>query len=132
MDACRLGEIHPTAIISEKAKIAKGVTIAANAIIYDNVELGDNVFIGPNSIIGEPLSVYYRDGDYVNPKLVIGPNSIIRSGAFLYAGSTIGESFQCGNSVMIREGTEIGRYCSVGTGSRHRRRLPYRSLCSIA
>ena len=56
MDACRLGEIHPTAIISEKAKIAKGVTIAANAIIYDNVELGDNVFIGPNSIIGEPLS----------------------------------------------------------------------------
>jgi UDP-3-O-[3-hydroxymyristoyl] glucosamine N-acyltransferase len=117
MDACRLGEIHPTAIISEKAKISKRVTVGANSIIYDNVEIGDNVFIGPNSIIGEPLSIYYRDGDYLNPKLVIGPNSIIRSGAFVYAGSTIGESFQCGNSVTIREATEIGRHCSVGTGS---------------
>jgi UDP-3-O-[3-hydroxymyristoyl] glucosamine N-acyltransferase len=117
MEACKLGEIHPTAIISGKAKISKGVTIGANTIIYDNVEIRDDVFIGPNSIIGEPLSSYYRDRDYQNPKLIIGANSIIRPGALLYAGSTIGEGFQCGNRVMIREGTEIGRHCSVGTSS---------------
>jgi UDP-3-O-[3-hydroxymyristoyl] glucosamine N-acyltransferase len=117
MEACKLGQIHPTAIISEKAEIPKRVTVGANAIVHDNVEIGDNVFIGPNSIIGEPLSSYYRDGDYLNPKLVIGSNSIIRSGAFVYAGSTIGESFQCGTGVTIREGTEMGQHCSVGTGS---------------
>jgi acetyltransferase-like isoleucine patch superfamily enzyme len=117
MEPCKLGQIHPIAIISEKAKISKSVTISANAIIHDNVEIGDNVFIGPNSVIGEPLSSYYRDRNYVNPKLVIGPNSIVRSGAFLYAGSTIGEGFQCGTSVTIREGARIGCHCSVGTSS---------------
>jgi UDP-3-O-[3-hydroxymyristoyl] glucosamine N-acyltransferase len=117
MEACKLGEIHPRALISQKAKISKRVTIGANVVVHDNVEIEDNVFIGPNSIIGEPVSDYYRDRNYENPKLVIGPDSILRSGAFLYAGSTIGESFQCGNGVTIREGTEIGSHCSVGTSS---------------
>jgi UDP-3-O-[3-hydroxymyristoyl] glucosamine N-acyltransferase len=115
MEGFKSGQIHPTAIISENAKISKTATVGANAIIYDNAVIGANVFIGPNSIIGEPVSSYYRDRNYENPKLVIGPNSIIRSGAFVYAGATIGERFQCGTSVTIREDTKIGSHCSVGT-----------------
>ena len=115
MEAAKLGHIHPTAIVSDRVKISTNVTIGANTIIYDNVKIRDNVFIGPNSIIGEPLVGYYRDPNYVNPELVIGSNAIIRPGAFIYAGSTMGEDFQCGTNVTIREGTEIGRNCSVGT-----------------
>lgn len=115
MKGFKIGEIHPTAIISDKAKIGSNVTIGANVIIYDNVEIGNNVIIGPNSIIGEPKAGYYKNNNYSNPGLIIGSGSIIRSGAIIYAGSTIGISFECGHRVTIREETKIGHHTRIGT-----------------
>jgi UDP-3-O-[3-hydroxymyristoyl] glucosamine N-acyltransferase len=117
MQGFQIGQIHPTAIISDKVKLSADVTIGANVIIYDNVEIEEKVFVGPNSILGEPLSGYYRDRDYENPQLLIGRGSILRAGAFLYAGSKIGEGFQCGTKVTIREGARLGHHCSVGSYS---------------
>jgi acetyltransferase-like isoleucine patch superfamily enzyme len=115
MKGMDIGKIHSTAIVSDKAKIGENVTIGVNVIIYDNVEIGDNVLIGPNSVIGEPLAAYYKDRDYSNPRLTIGSESIIRTGAIIYAGSTIGRGFECGHRVTIREETKIGQHTRVGT-----------------
>ena len=41
MNGLALGTIHPTAIISEQARLGSGVSIGANCIVYDNVEIGD-------------------------------------------------------------------------------------------
>lgn len=43
--------IHPTAIISKKAKIKKNIQVAAYAIIEDDVEIGDDCNIGPHVVI---------------------------------------------------------------------------------
>lgn len=115
MQAMEPGQIHATAIVSDKARIGSNVTIGANVIVYDNVELGDNAVVGPNSILGEPLASYHRDPAYVNPTLTIGANSLIRSGTIIYAGSEIGERFECGHRVTIRESASIGRSCRIGT-----------------
>jgi UDP-3-O-[3-hydroxymyristoyl] glucosamine N-acyltransferase len=115
MQGFEIGHIHETAIVSEKARIGESVTIGANTIIYDNVEIGENVVIGPNSIIGEPTADYYKGTDYLNSPAVIGGNSLIRSGSVIYAGATIGERFECGHRVTIRENTIIGRHCRIGT-----------------
>lgn len=102
-------------IISDSALIGENVKIGYNAIIHDNVEIGSNSIICENSIIGEPLSEAYRDDNYVNPKTVIGSNSLIRSGSIIYAGSTFGDYFITGNMVSIRENSIFGKHCIVGT-----------------
>jgi len=115
MSAIKNGQIHPTTIIGQGVKIGKNVTIGAYCIVYDNVELEDNVIIGPNSSIGEPQVDYYHNQNYINPKLIIGKNSLIRSNAIIYAGSTISHHFECGHRVTIRENTQIGNNCRIGT-----------------
>ncbi len=61
--------IHPTAIISNSAKIGENVTIAPYAIIEGEVSIGDNTTIGAHSIIKEYTT--------------IGKNNIIHDGAIL-------------------------------------------------
>ena len=109
------GKIHPTAMIAENVEIGRNVTIGAHCIVYDHVVLEDNVIVGPNSSIGEPLADYYLGQDYTNPQLTIGRNSLIRSNAIIYAGSIIGQHFECGHRVTIRENTKIGDNCRIGT-----------------
>ena len=94
----------------------KNVHIHPTAIVYPNVKLGDNVFIGPYCVIGEPCYGYYKDPNNYTPKVTeIGDNSIIRSHSIIYEDVHIGENFQTGHHVTIREQAVIGKNCSVGT-----------------
>jgi UDP-N-acetylglucosamine acyltransferase len=43
--------IHPTAIVSPKAKLGENVTVSPFVIIHDDVEIGDDTFIGARSVI---------------------------------------------------------------------------------
>lgn len=115
MNGFTLGTIHPTAIVSDQARLGTNVSVGAHCIVYDNVEIGDNTIVGPNSILGEPLAAYYRDGRYENPALKIGKNNLFRSGAIIYAGSQIGDGGEFGHRVTIREQTAIGAHARVGT-----------------
>src|SRR6187402_2546655 len=108
--------IHPTAVVGENVGIGKNVTVGPNAVIYDNVVLGDNTIVGAHCILGEPnVGIYSDAAGYENPKLTIGSNSLIRSGTIIYAGSDLGERFECGHRVTIREKTRIGKNVRVGT-----------------
>lgn len=49
--------------------------------------------------------------------LHLGPFSRIRSGSVLYAGSSIGQSFETGHHVVVREENRIGNYCSIWNNS---------------
>ena len=84
-----------------------------NVKIYKNVTIGKNAEIGEFVIIGIPPRGK-RDGDL---KTVIGDNAIIRSHSVIYAGNVIGDNFQTGHSVNIREENKIGNNVSIGTHS---------------
>ena len=103
--------------ISDSAVIGRNVRIARNAIIHANVEIGDNSVICENCIIGEPGNESYHNDAYVNPKTLIGANSLIRSGSIIYSDSIFGEYFTTGNMVSIREKSVFGKNCVVGTQS---------------
>lgn len=108
--------IHPTAIIGENVEIGRDVTIGANSIIYDNVHIADGTVIGAHCILGEPnVGVYREAASYENPKLMIGANSLVRSGTIIYAGSRLGDHFECGHRVTIRENATIGHHVRIGT-----------------
>lgn len=102
--------------ISPLAKIGNNVKIGDRTIIYDNVEIGNNTIICNDCVIGEPLNAYYSEGDkYENPPTVIGANSLIRSHTIIYAGNIVGDHFQTGHRVTVRENTVFGSHCSLGT-----------------
>jgi UDP-3-O-[3-hydroxymyristoyl] glucosamine N-acyltransferase len=126
-------EISPTSVISPLAKIGKNVTIGPfvligagcvigdnvtiepGTLIYENVQIGANTRIAAQCILGERLGGYQHNSDYVNPELRIGPDSVIRAGAIIYAGSTMGRGFHTGNRCVIREASKFGDNCSFGT-----------------
>ena len=100
----------------ENQSYGKNVRVHPTAIVYPNVVLNENVFVGPYCIIGEPSGAYYKDPDGYKPKITeIGANSVIRSHNVIYEDVHIGENFQSGHHVTIREDSVLGNNCSVGT-----------------
>jgi acetyltransferase-like isoleucine patch superfamily enzyme len=101
--------IHPTSIISPKAKIGSGVTIGAFTIVYDNVVIADGTTIGAHCEIGYPTVL----ADDV--PLHIGESSLIRSHSIFYQGSWFGEQLITGHRVTVREKTKAGKNFQIGT-----------------
>jgi len=101
-------------LISDGASLGENVLIGPHTIIYDNVSIGDNTVIGPNCCIGEPLNAFYEDDEYVNPPLIIGNNSLIRSGVTIYAGSDLGDYLEVYHGTVIRDETIMGDHCKIG------------------
>jgi acetyltransferase-like isoleucine patch superfamily enzyme len=81
--------------------------------IYPNVAIGEEVNIGPWVIIGEPP----RGMTAGELPTTIGAYAVIRSHTVVYAGNRIGNRFQTGHGVLIRELNEIGDNVSIGTHS---------------
>ena len=73
-----------------------------------------NYFIGKNFVLG-PLVSLGKDPLLSEGKLKIGNNAIIRSHTVIYKGTVIGDNFQTGHGVLIRENNEIGNNVSIGS-----------------
>ncbi|UCG71030.1 MAG: transferase [Thermoplasmata archaeon] len=84
--------------------------------IMDDVELGDNSNLEDFVILGVKSSK-----PPINPphegKLIIGDNAKIRSHSVIYRGNKIGNNFQTGHGVLIRENNLIGDDVSIGSHS---------------
>ncbi|MFZ2199013.1 MAG: acyltransferase [Thermodesulfovibrionales bacterium] len=82
-------------------------------LIYPNVIIGNGTLIESPSIIGKPPR-NCREGEL---SLNIGDDGLIRPFSTIYAGSLIGNNFQTGQGVSIREENTIGNHVSIGTNS---------------
>jgi len=80
---------------------------------YSNIDIGKNSKIDDFCIIGRPPKGK-KDGDLATQ---IGDNCIIRPHTVIYSGNKIGDDFQTGQQVSIRENNNIGNNVSIGTGS---------------
>ncbi len=113
-----LGEnvvIKNNCIIEDNVNIGNNVFIDNNCIIRNDVSLGDNCAIGANCILGEYQADFFADHKYHKHELIIGANAVIRSGCIIYSGTVIGDCFQSGHNVTIRENAIIGNNVSAGT-----------------
>lgn len=81
--------------------------------IYPNVDIGEGATLEPPLVLGKPP----RGRAAGELRLVIGKNAVIRPFTTIYAGTTIGDAFQTGQGVSIREDNEIGDAVSIGTNS---------------
>lgn len=102
-------------IIEDDVKIENNTYIDSNTIIRSGTSVESDSFIGANCIIGEYWMDFCIDREkHIHP-LKIGKKALIRSGSIIYAGSEIGNSFQTGHQVTIREKSQIGSNVSIGT-----------------
>ncbi|MDE6141588.1 MAG: N-acetyltransferase, partial [Bacilli bacterium] len=101
--------------IEQNVEIEDHVYIDYNTIIRSNVRIKEGTYIGANCILGEYLADFYKDRNAADHKLCIGENSIIRSGSIIYGACEIGDHFQTGQNVTIRENSKIGNHVSIGT-----------------
>jgi acetyltransferase-like isoleucine patch superfamily enzyme len=81
--------------------------------IHPNVHLPDDAVLGPFVILGEPPRGK-QPGDL---ETRLGARTIIRSHTVIYAGNLIGDDFQTGHGVLIREENQIGSNVSIGSHS---------------
>jgi acetyltransferase-like isoleucine patch superfamily enzyme len=79
--------------------------------IFPGVVIGNGSIVEDYCVIGAPP----RGKKAGELGTTIGPGAILRSHTVIYAGNRIGEKFQTGNKVNIRESNEIGSNVSVGT-----------------
>lgn len=73
--------------------------VAPTAFVDNGVRLGETVVIEDYCIVG------CSPGAEEPPVTTIGNGALIRSFTVIYAGNQIGENFQTGNTVNIRETT---------------------------
>ncbi len=93
--------------------------------LYGSNTIGNNCIILENVIIGYPdvsiLKELIEQGiqleDYQFEGAVIGENALLRTGSVLYCRVRIGDNFQTGHNVLIREDTTIGKDVRIGTNT---------------
>lgn len=131
-DGKMMQKIDRTAFIGERVQLGKNVRVKAGCIIEDDVtiqddtyidyhavirkgtQLGERSYIGAGCIIGEHS--FDSNSESQNAEaLSIGTDAVIRSGSVIYGHSVIGEHFQTGHHVTVREHTQIGDHVNVGT-----------------
>ena len=91
----------------------KKTQIHPTAIINPQVTLGESCEVGPFCIVGDPP----RGKNPGECPTAMGNAAVIRSHTVIYAGNVIGDQFQTGHNVLLREDNEIGSHVSIGTGT---------------
>ncbi len=126
--------IHPTAIVSEKAKIHKSAHLGPYVIVRGEVEIGPDVVVdqfvtlgGEHSqvqvgkachifagaVIGEePQTISYRGEP---SSVIIGENTKVREYATIHGGTSEGGSFtRIGNNCLLMAYIHVAHDCQIG------------------
>jgi acetyltransferase-like isoleucine patch superfamily enzyme len=84
------------------------------------IEYGKNT-LGKDLRVFDPVTIGFPSRERMHqesyPGTVIGSQAVLRPGTVIYCDVVIGDRFQCGHNVMIREHTSIGNDSSIGTGT---------------
>jgi UDP-N-acetylglucosamine acyltransferase len=122
--------IHPTALVSNNAKLGENISIGAHSIIYDDVLIGNNTIIGNNSVIyngariGNNVKIFNNTSIAHIPQdkkfnqeyslLFIGDNSTIYDFATLHRGTEATGRTVIGENVIISQYSHIAHDCVIG------------------
>ena len=77
--------------------------------------------IGEGARLLEPVTLGFPSRDYLGaadfPGVTLGRNATLRPGTTIYCEVEIGDDFQTGHNVLIRERTRIGDRVAIGTNA---------------
>ena len=93
--------------------------IAETAVVYPGTVIGEGCKILDYAVVGKqptlsPRSTAKREK---LPPLVLGPGTVVSTGAVVFAGTTVGERVIVGDQACVRERCTIGDDVVIGRGS---------------
>ena len=68
--------IHPTAVISQSAKLGNNVSVGAYTVVEDGAQIGDNTVIFPQCYIGKDVVI--GKNCYIYPQVVIREECVLK------------------------------------------------------
>src|ERR687893_1158211 len=123
-------EIHPTAVVSPRAELARDVRVGPYAVVEDKVIVGEGCEIGAHAVVkrfttlgarnrvyehatigGEPQDVKFK-GE--RSALVIGDDNLIREYVTVHRASGEGETTRVGSRNFLMVGVHVAHNCEVG------------------
>lgn len=120
--------IHPSAVVSAKAKLGIDVSIGPGAVVADGVSLGDGCVIGAHTVVGEGCQI--GDGSRLASHVTLYHGVKIGARAIIHSGVVIGsDGFGFANDqgkwvkipqiggVRIGSDVEIGANTTIDRGA---------------
>ncbi|OLS38881.1 hypothetical protein BTR22_04310 [Alkalihalophilus pseudofirmus] len=102
--------IHPSATISDYAKIGKGNIICAGVVINPDFQMGNHSHINIGSTIGHDVSmldyVTVMPGSRISGNVTLKSNSMVGTGSIIIQGLTIEENVVLGAGAVVTKNTE--------------------------
>lgn len=95
--------LHPSAVISDSARVGRGTFVAALA------------HVGPRSVVGEGAIVNTHAS--VDHDCDVAPFVHMAPGAVLSGGVTVGQCAHIGAAAVVSHGVSVGERAVVGTGA---------------
>lgn len=125
--------IHPTAVVSKKAKIPESATIGPYSCVGDNVAVGDGTVIGAHCVIDGYTTIGAKceifTGAVIGSKpqdlkfkaesrtfLKIGSGNVIREYCTFNPGTDDGSSTVVGDNNLLMAYSHVAHDCHVGSG----------------
>lgn len=125
-----MNTIHPTAIVSSKAKLGDNNIIHPFTIIEDDVEIGNGCEIGPSAVIyngariGNRVKIYQgasiahspQDLKYANEPtiFIVGDNTVIHEYVTFHRGTKETGFSRVGKNCLFMAYTHVAHDCVVG------------------
>jgi UDP-N-acetylglucosamine acyltransferase len=125
--------IHPTAVVSKKARIADTATIGPYACVSDHVPIGPGTVVGAHCVIdghttigshceiftgavlgSKPQDLKFKPSS--TTFLKIGDGNIIREYCTFNPGTEDGTSTEVGNNNLFMAYSHVAHDCRVGSG----------------
>jgi len=125
-----MNKIHPTAIVSNKAKLGDNNTIHPFTIIEDDVEIGNGCEIGPSAVIyngariGNRVKIYQgasiahspQDLKYANEPtiFIVGDDTVVHEYVTFHRGTKETGFSKVGKNCLFMAYTHVAHDCVVG------------------
>lgn len=110
-------DIHPTAIVSSKAKLGENIIIHPYTIIHDNVEIGEDCEIGPHAVLYGGARLGNRVKIYQGASIAHVPQDLsFRNEDSLFIiddDTTIHEFVTCHRGTKSTGFSKIGKKCLI-------------------
>jgi acetyltransferase-like isoleucine patch superfamily enzyme len=96
--------------------VQAGAVIEAFSIIHGGCDIGPDARVEAHAIVGVPERGYAADGphDGTGDSTVLGAETVVRSGAVIYAGSSLGEHVLVGHYTLLRTAVTVGGGSQLG------------------
>jgi acetyltransferase-like isoleucine patch superfamily enzyme len=93
--------------------------LGRNAVVYPGTVVGEGCRILDNAVVGKQPSLGRRSTAKREPlpPAVLGPGTVVSTGAIVFAGTTLGGGVIVGDQACIRERVTIGDDVVVGRGT---------------